>query len=421
MPLYRSTETDAAPLLSADDFTSRSSWKTRAATLAVAGFTAFVVVSFFNSSGANPAELGADHRTDQLGDKLELLPLGFKNALLGYKFAPGVLFHQAFLSDNLVPEGGCDTEICSDKMYEAGIFQYVHNCLDGGSGCIGLTKGCRQCTVNPSQVGIPSEWLPACPKCVCEENNLDPALCLQSRSPAVGDFEDQETFDARMAAVAAAPPAAQYDETITNVLNDPVGTPIQCTGNDVGQGANAAVYRYMGGNGLRWYPNPPIALSYDSAYMEKLRYRDCKNLFQGKFIPHNVQVGSSVQCTANHLSSNALDVYRVAENDVIRRYPDPTIASSWDPNWSSFQRIDCIGLTLGNVMPHNVQVGSSVQCTANDPNSNPTVVYRVAENDVLQRYPNPTIASSWDPNWGSPQRINCIGFTQGGAMTQKQP
>ena len=157
--------------------------------------------------------------------------------------------------------------------------------------------------------------------------------------------------------VAAPPPASQYDETITNVLNDPVGTPIRCTGNDVGRGANTADYRYMGGNGLRWYPDSTIARSYDSAYMDKLQYRDCENLFQGKVMPHNVAVGSAVKCTANHLTSDHHNVYRVAENEVLRPYPTSEIASSWDPAWGSHQMINCIGLTLGVAMTKKPTMG----------------------------------------------------------------
>ena len=71
------------------------------------------------------------------------------------------------------------------------------------------------------------------------------------------------------------------NETVPNVLTDPVGTPIQCTANDVGSGVNAAVYRYMGGNELRHYPNPPIASSWDPDWGTTFKKIDCVGLTKG--------------------------------------------------------------------------------------------------------------------------------------------
>ena len=88
-----------------------------------------------------------------------------------------------FMSENSVPQGGCDFELCGLHEYNVGIFSFVDNCLGGGAGCVGLTSGCRHCTINPGQVGTPAEWLPACPKCICEEHELDPSLCSSEPSP----------------------------------------------------------------------------------------------------------------------------------------------------------------------------------------------------------------------------------------------
>ena len=71
------------------------------------------------------------------------------------------------------------------------------------------------------------------------------------------------------------------DETVPNVLTDPVGTPIHCTANDVGSGVNAAVYRYMGGDELRHYPNPPIATSWDPDWATTFKKIDCIGLTKG--------------------------------------------------------------------------------------------------------------------------------------------
>lgn len=169
---------------------ARSSW-TRATklflgTAAVAG----IVGTAFAARGAfvSRPSLGAQQRAD-----IATLPEGFQTALLGYRFAPGEIGHQTFLTDNLVPQGGCDLELCGAHEYNAGIFSFVDNCLDGGSGCVGLTSGCRHCTINPEQVGTPREWLPACPKCICEEHELDPSLCSSEPSPVAPPSPDAET------------------------------------------------------------------------------------------------------------------------------------------------------------------------------------------------------------------------------------
>jgi len=140
--------------------------------------------------------------------------------------------------------------------------------------------------------------------------------------------------------------------TVKNALEFEIGTPIQCTANDVGSGANAAVYRYMGGTELRHYPNPPIATSWDPDWSTTFKKIDCAGLTEGKKMPHNVQVGDPVQCTTNDVGSGAnRAVYRVEEGEILRHYPNPPIATSWDPDWSTtFKRIDCVGFTQGDAI-----------------------------------------------------------------------
>jgi len=143
--------------------------------------------------------------------------------------------------------------------------------------------------------------------------------------------------------------------TPTNILTDPVGTPIQCTTNDVGSGVNSAVYRYMGGDELRHYPNPEIASSWDSDWGTTFKKIDCVGLKQGDRIPYNATIGEPVQCKANDVGSGLnVAVYRVEANNVLRHYPNPEIASSWDSDWgTTFKKIDCIGFTRGNPMAMN--------------------------------------------------------------------
>ena len=184
---------------------ARSSW-TRATklvlgTAAVAGIvgTAFAARGAFVSRPSLGAQQAADIAT---------LPEGFQTALLGYKFAPGEIGEQTFLTDNLVPQGGCDFELCGAHEYDVGIFSFVDNCLGGGSGCVGLTSGCRHCTINPEQVGTPREWLPACPKCICEEHELDPSLCSSEPSPVAPPSPDAPSPPSPPDAPSLPPPPA---------------------------------------------------------------------------------------------------------------------------------------------------------------------------------------------------------------------
>jgi len=134
-------------------------------------------------------------------------------------------------------------------------------------------------------------------------------------------------------------------------------------------------------------------------------------------------VGTPIQCNANDVGSGVnAAVYRYMGGTELRHYPNPPIASSWDPDWATtFKKIDCEGLTEGEKMSYNAEVGDPVQCNANDVGSGANAaVYRVEADNVLRHYPNPPIASSWDPDWGTTfKSIDCQGYTQGPAMAAK--
>ena len=134
-------------------------------------------------------------------------------------------------------------------------------------------------------------------------------------------------------------------------------------------------------------------------------------------------VGTPIQCNANDVGSGVnAAVYRYMGGTELRHYPNPPIATSWDPDWgTTYKKIDCDGLTEGEKMSYNATVGDPVQCTANDVGSGANAaVYRVEADNVLRHYPNPPIATSWDPDWGTTyKKIDCYGFTQGAAMAAK--
>ena len=136
-----------------------------------------------------------------------------------------------------------------------------------------------------------------------------------------------------------------------------VGDAFQCESNDPIGHPNAAVYRYIGNNTGRHYPNPTIADSWDPDWMSFKKISDCTGVVKGTPTPHkkvdDATVGSAWQCEANDpmgAPNNA--VYRYMGDDTFRHYPNPTIASSWDPNWTSFVKIpDCTGVVKGDPLP----------------------------------------------------------------------
>jgi flagellar hook-length control protein FliK len=167
---------------------------------------------------------------------------------------------------------------------------------------------------------------------------------------AAADKAAADAVAATAAAAAAANAAAAAEQT--RIASFTVGTPVQCTANDVGSGANSAVYRLEAGKKLRHYPNPPIATSWDADWGTTYKKIDCIGFTQGPVMAHNVTVGTPVQCTANDVGSGANSaVYRVEAGKKLRHYPNPPIATSWDADWgTTYKKIDCIGFTQGPAM-----------------------------------------------------------------------
>jgi hypothetical protein len=177
------------------------------------------------------------------------------------------------------------------------------------------------------------------------------------------------------------------------------GQPVKCSA------ASHPVYRYTNKQ-LRWYPNPAIASSWDPDWRQTYKVIDCTGIPQGSNMIFNVQEGQPVKCSA---TSRA--VFRII-NKQLRLYPSAAIASSWDPDWrQTYEVIDCTGIPQGSNMIFNVQEGQPVKCNAA---SHP--VYRITNNE-RRWYPNPAIASSWDPDWRQTYKvIDCTGIPQGSNM-----
>ena len=69
-----------------------------------------------------------------------------------------------------------------------------------------------------------------------------------------------------------------------------------------------------------------------------------------------------------------------------------------------------------NVWSKTYEINSPIKCL-NDTDTNK--VYRLTSATERRHYPDPTIASSWDENWGSNRTIDCTGITEGTPMAAK--
>jgi hypothetical protein len=151
----------------------------------------------------------------------------------------------------------------------------------------------------------------------------------------------------------------------------------------------------------------------------------------------SIGAGKSVRCSANDVGGGPAAVYRVdGVTNVLRPYPNPEIATSWDPNWeTTTQGIDCIGFAMGDDMVKNPVVvaaeafnarvaalgdGNPVRCNTADVGAGAGVaVYRTTGTATLRAYPSPGIATSWDPDWATTaQGIDCTGFVRGPDMDE---
>ena len=180
------------------------------------------------------------------------------------------------------------------------------------------------------------------------------AVCCSSSSAAMlmmGGDEEKTTTTTPTGPGPSSPGPAGPLTSLT------VGSAVQCEAGDPIGAPNAAVYRYVGDNTLRHYPNPTIASSWDPNWASFTKIADCTGVIKGTTLPHktvsDATVGSAWQCEASDpIGAPNAAVYRYMGNDTFRHYPDPTIASSWDSNWTSFGKVpDCTGVIKGDPLP----------------------------------------------------------------------
>lgn len=125
--------------------------------------------------------------------------------------------------------------------------------------------------------------------------------------------------------------------------------------------------------------------------------------------------GQAVKCSAGG-NGNGDAVYRYTYGK-LSWYPNPNIATSWDANWGNFIQVDCTQYPVSTAMITAPHEGQAVKCSSGG-NGNGDSVYRFTRNQV-RWYPNPTIANTWDSNWGSVISIDCTNIVLGQHMPQQ--
>jgi hypothetical protein len=112
---------------------------------------------------------------------------------------------------------------------------------------------------------------------------------------------------------------------------------------------NSATYRYVGDKTIRGYPSQGVASSWDPNWGSQYTEVDCRDFTIGGNMKTKPNVGDSVKCSAN---SSA--VLRVMSDNLIRGYPNPDIAASWNSNWgSNIKDINCDLYTTGAALGRN--------------------------------------------------------------------
>jgi len=74
---------------------------------------------------------------------------------------------------------------------------------------------------------------------------------------------------------------------------------------------------------------------------------ETKSPIAGSVANLSLKNGDAIRCTTNELRNSNGSIYRNIGESTLSWYPNPEIASSWDPNWRNFSEIDCRDLTLG--------------------------------------------------------------------------
>ena len=206
-----------------------------------------------------------------------------------------------------------------------------------------------------------------------------------------------------------------------------VGDAVKCINDTDGEGLpDTRIYRMTNSNTIQYYPNEAVAFSWGEEWHYNTKDIDCTGMTIGDDIavkqPSLVD-GVTVRCFDDTIAVDRSGFYRWMDFE-LREYKSAEIANSWDTTWTTAQRIDCTGLSIGEPMPIRPAYpeGESVQCLNNTDGSNkPTRVYRFT-NNRLRLYGHGAVANSWDPEWHVDiVKLDCTGLPIGRPMTMRLP
>mmetsp|Transcript_14742 Transcript_14742/g.18685 ORF Transcript_14742/g.18685 Transcript_14742/m.18685 type:complete len:235 (-) Transcript_14742:183-887(-) len=176
-------------------------------------------------------------------------------------------------------------------------------------------------------------------------------------------------------------------ETVASATLIPEGEPVKCL-----EISDVTVFRYEGGE-LRKYPDQFIAMTYNHDYDDEvLTYKNCAAMgfTFGPDMELYLAEGRNIICEGREPF-----IFRWTEG-LLRHYPDPMVAASWDSHWEELLRFNCdkYNLEFGPAMELSTpDEGDVVICLEDE-----SKVYHWTDGQ-LHWYINGAVASSWDPAW----------------------
>ena len=125
--------------------------------------------------------------------------------------------------------------------------------------------------------------------------------------------------------------------------------------------------------------------------------------------------GQAVKCSSGG-NGNVDSVYRFTGGK-LSEYSSPEVASSWDANWKGFIQVDCTQIQVSTPMIAAPHEGQALKCSSGG-NGSGDSIYRFTKNQI-RWYPGPSVANTWDSNWGSFITIDCTNIVLGENMQQQ--
>ena len=172
------------------------------------------------------------------------------------------------------------------------------------------------------------------------------------------------------------------------------------------KGCTDCLYMYAG-NRLQNIPNDEVGNSWDPSYRQKLSIVDCTGIPLGSDLSSKPKEMDTVKCFGDDQTAYGFS------NGLLRKYPNPQIAESWNPTvWSDIKTVDCGLFQKGKDFGYKLNVDNTVTtCETNDPKNceNNGCVYWF-KNGKLYDFPKET-ADKWLPDWQKDvKRSDCTGF-----------